>query len=248
MKSAFDLIVKRAGKAIGDFDMIRGGDRVAVGISGGKDSLTLWLALQELQRRAKDKYEIIPVYLSITDQPPRPSLFDFFEQTGVQLHWFSSDIFRSVENMIKERPGESPCRLCSRFRRAVLYERIKTLDCNVLALGHHQDDIVETFALNMFYAGKIAGMPPAAKAKDHDILLVRPLSYVRENLIIEFSNESPIPFPDDKCCILLPDCTSTRQVIKEWIGELRKRDERVMDNAFAALKKADFFREDLHKS
>jgi len=72
MKSAFQLIVKRAGKAIGDFDMIRGGDRVAIGISGGKDSLTLILAMKELQRRAKDKYEIIPVYLSITDQPGHP--------------------------------------------------------------------------------------------------------------------------------------------------------------------------------
>jgi len=248
MKSAFELIVKRAGKAIGDFDMIRGGDRVAIGISGGKDSLTLILTMKELQRRAKDKYEIIPVYLSITDQPPRETLFGFFEQLGMELKWFPSDIFRSVDNMIRERPGESPCRLCSRFRRAVLYERIKTLDCNVLALGHHLDDVIETYLLNLFFAGKISTMPPAAKAESHDILLVRPLVYVKEELILEFAAESPIPFPEDKCCLLLPDCMSMRQVVKEWIGDLRKRDERVVDNAFAAIKKADFFMENLHKS
>ena len=247
MKSRFQLIVKRTGKAIGDFDMIRGGDKVAVGISGGKDSLALIMTLKELQRRAREKYEIVPVYLSITDQPPRDTLFQFFDTLGMELKWFTSNIFQSVDAMIRERPGESPCRLCSRFRRAVLYERIKTLGCNKLALGQHLDDIIETYPLNLFFAGKIATMPPAAKAQSHDILLIRPFVYVREHLIIEFSQKSPIPFPDDSCCVLLPDCMSMRTVIKDWIGELRKRDERVMDNAFAALKKHDFFREDLHK-
>jgi len=247
VKSPFQLIVKRAGKAIGDYHMIRGGDRVAVGISGGKDSLTLIMTLKELQRRAKEKYDVVPVYLSITDQPPREPLMDFFDQLGMTLHWFPSDIFQSVDAMIRERPGESPCRLCSRFRRAVLYERIKTLGCNKLALGHHLDDVIETYLMNLFFAGKISTMPPAAKAQSHDILLIRPLIYVREKLIIEFAADSPIPFPQDKCCILLPDCMSMRQVTKEWIAELRKRDERIMDNAFAALKKHDFFREDIYK-
>lgn len=241
MKSAFQLIVKRTGKAIGDFDMIRGGDKVAVGISGGKDSLTLFLALQTLQRRAREKYEIVPVLLSVNDQPPAPALFSFFENIGSELRWFPSNIYESVVRMNEERPGESPCRLCSRFRRAALYERIKTLGCNKLALGHHMDDMVETYLLNMFFAGKISGMPPAAKALNHDILLIRPMAYIRETLILEFLKNTHIVFPKDESCPLLPDGLSTRTVIREWLGELRKHDERVMNNAFASLKKANFF-------
>lgn len=247
MKSAFQLIVKRTGKAIGDFDMIRGGDKIAVGISGGKDSLTLFLALQALQRRAKEKYEIVPVFLSVDHQPPAPDLFSFFENIGYELQWFKSDIFASVSRMNEERPGESPCRLCSRFRRAVLYERIKTIGCNKLALGHHMDDMVETYLLNMFFAGKTSGMPPAAKALNHDILLIRPMAYIREKLIIEFLENSHIVFPKDETCPLLPDGVSTRTLIREWLAGLRQHDDRVMDNAFAALKKANFFCPTAHK-
>ena len=247
MKSAFQLIVKRTGKAIGDFDMIRGGDKVAVGISGGKDSLALFLALQALLRRAKEKYEIVPVLLSVNDQPPAPDLFAFFENIGCELTWFPSNIYESVRRMNEERPGESPCRLCSRFRRAVLYERIKTIGCNKLALGHHMDDMVETYLLNMFFAGKTSGMPPAAKALNHDILLIRPMAYIREDLILEFIENTHIVFPQDESCPLLPDGLSTRTVIRDWLAELRKHDERVMDNAFAALKKANFFCPTAHK-
>jgi len=241
MKSAFQLIVKRTGKAIGDFDMIQGGDKVAVGISGGKDSLTLFLVLQALQRRAKEKYEIVPVLLSVNSQPPAKDLFAFFENIECELKWFPSNILESVSRMNEERPGESPCRLCSRFRRAVLYERIKSIGCNKLALGHHMDDMVETYLLNMFFAGKISGMPAAAKALSHNILLIRPMAYIRENLIIEFVENTHIAFPKDETCPLLPDGLSTRTLIREWLAELRKHDERVMDNAFAALKKANFF-------
>ncbi len=241
MKSAFQLIVKRTGKAIGDFNMIGGGDRVAVGISGGKDSLTLFLALRELQRRAKDKYEIVPVFLSVDDNPPASDLFSFFERIETELTWFPSNIYKTVSRMNEERPGESPCRLCSRFRRAILYEQIKTIGCNKLALGHHMDDMVETYLLNLFFAGKNAGMPPAAKALSHNILLIRPMAYIRETLILEFIRNSHIIFPKDKACALLPDGISTRSLIRNWLAELRAHDERVMDNAFAALKKANFF-------
>ncbi|NOZ13964.1 MAG: hypothetical protein GXO69_10025 [Acidobacteria bacterium] len=241
MKSAFQLIVKRTGKAIGDFRMIRGGDKVAIGISGGKDSLTLFLAMQVLQRRAKEKYEIVPVFLSVDNQPPAEELFDFFRKAGTELTWFTSNIYASVKKMNEERPGESPCRLCSRFRRAVLYERIKSIGCNKLALGHHMDDMVETYLLNLFFAGKISGMPPAAKSLNHNILLIRPMAYIREKLILEFIQNTNIKLPKDKACALLPDGISTRTRIRDWLTELRRYDERIMDNAFAALKKANFF-------
>ncbi len=241
MKSAFQLIVKRTGKAIGDFGMIQGGDKVAVGISGGKDSLTLFLALQALQRRAKEKYEIVPVLLSVDNQPPASDLFAFFENIGSELQWFPSNIYKSVSRMNEERPGESPCRLCSRFRRAILYERIKTIGCNKLALGHHMDDMVETYLLNLFFAGKTSGMPPAAKALNHNILLIRPMAYIRESLILEFITNTHISLPKEEACPLLPDGISTRTVIRNWLTQLRKHDERIMDNAFAALKKANFF-------
>jgi len=241
MKTSFDLIVKRSGKAICDFNMIEGGDRVAVGISGGKDSLTLFLVLQNLLKKAKNKFEIVPVYLSITENPPRDELLEFFKEAGTELKWFSSHIFQSVDKMTQERPGESPCRICSRFRRARLYECIKSINCNKLALGHHMDDIIETFMLNVFFAGKPEGMPPAVKAQNHDILLIRPMVYVREKLILDFKKNSLIPFPDDSCCVLLPDCTSMRQVVKEWVGELEAKNDKVISNAFAAIRKGNYF-------
>lgn len=240
-KTTFDLIVKRTGKGICDFNMIEGGDRVAVGISGGKDSLTLYLVLKELLKNAKNKFEIIPVYLSITENPPRKELQEFFKEAGTELQWFSSTIFKAVDLMTQERPGESPCRICSRFRRARLYECIKTINCNKLALGHHMDDIIETFVLNVFFAGKPEGMPPAAKAQNHDILLIRPMVYVREKLIIDFQKNSPIPFPDDSCCILLPDCTSMRQTVKEWVADLEAKNDKIIGNVFAAIRKGNYF-------
>ena len=242
MKKAFDLIVKRTGKAIGDFKMIEGGDRVAVGISGGKDSLTLYLALRELQRKAKDKYEIIPVYLSMNNNPPHKELLEFFEKLGEKLTWFKSDIEITVRKMMAENPKEDmPCRLCSRFRRAVLYERIREIGCNKLALGHHMDDMVETFVMNMFFAGKISGMPAVAQSENHPILLIRPMCYIQEDLIVEFVNTTEIEFPPDYACELLGDKISMRDKVKELIGELKEKDRRVLHNAFTALKKHNFF-------
>ena len=242
MKKAFDLIVRRTGKAIGDFKMIEGGDKVAVGISGGKDSLTLYLALRELQRKAKDKYEIVPVQLSMNDNPPPKDLLEFFENLGEKLVWFKSDIEITVKKMMAENPKEDmPCRLCSRFRRAILYERIKEIGCNKLALGHHMDDIVETFIMNLFFAGKISGMPAVAQSENHPILLIRPMCYIQESLIIEFVNTSGIKLPKDSECELLGDRISMRTKVKELIEELKKKDKRVLHNAFTALKKYNFF-------
>ncbi len=242
MKKAFDLIVRRTGKAIGDFKMIEGGDKVAVGISGGKDSLTLYLALRELQRKAKDKYEIVPVYLSMNNNPPQKDLLEFFENLGEKLVWFKSDIEITVRKMMAENPKEDmPCRLCSRFRRAVLYERIREIGCNKLALGHHMDDMVETFIMNLFFAGKISGMPAVAQSENHPILLIRPMCYIQEDLIVEFVNTTEIEFPEDYACELLGDKISMRDKVKELINELKKKDKRVLHNAFTALKKHNFF-------
>ncbi len=242
MKKAFDLIVRRTGKAIGDFKMIEGGDKVAVGISGGKDSLTLYLALRELQRKAKDKYQIVPVMLSMNESPPQKDLLEFFENLGEKLVWFKSDIEITVKKMMAENPKEDmPCRLCSRFRRAILYERIKEIGCNKLALGHHMDDMVETFIMNLFFAGKISGMPAVAQSENHPILLIRPMCYIQESLIIEFVNTTRIKLPKDNECELLGDRISMRTKVKELIEELKKKDKRVLHNAFTALKKHNFF-------
>ncbi len=242
MKKAFDLIVRRTGKAIGDFNMIEGGDKVAVGISGGKDSLTLFLAMKELQRKAKDKYEIVPVYLSMNNEPPEKDLTEFFESIGEKLLWFKSDIEKTVRKMMAVNPKEDmPCRLCSRFRRAILYERIKEIGCNKLALGHHMDDMVETFIMNLFFSGKISGMPAVAKSERHPLLLIRPMCYIQEELIVEFVETGGLKFPEDKTCELLGEKISMRQKVKELIDELKKKDKRVLHNAFTALKKYNFF-------
>ena len=162
-----------------DFNMIEDGDKVMVCMSGGKDSYTLLDILRKLQKRAPVKFDIVAVNLD-QKQPgfPEHVLPEYFQSIGVDYHIENQDTYSVVKRVVPE--GKTTCGLCSRLRRAILYKVADELGCTKVALGHHRDDIVQTLMLNMFYGGRMKGMPPKLVSDDGKHVVIRPLCYVPE--------------------------------------------------------------------
>ena len=172
-------LCREVGRAIMDFNMIEDGDKVMVCMSGGKDSYTLLDILRKLQKRAPVKFDIVAVNLD-QKQPgfPEHVLPEYFQSIGVDYHIENQDTYSVVKRVVPE--GKTTCGLCSRLRRAILYKVADELGCTKVALGHHRDDIVQTLMLNMFYGGRMKGMPPKLVSDDGKHVVIRPLCYVPE--------------------------------------------------------------------
>ncbi len=172
-------LCREVGRAVMDFNMIEEGDKIMVCMSGGKDSYTLLDILRKLQKRAPVKFEIVAVNLD-QKQPGFPDhiLPEYFQSIGVDYHIETQDTYSVVKRVIPE--GKTTCGLCSRLRRAILYSVADRLGCTKVALGHHRDDIVQTLMLNMFYGGRMKGMPPKLVSDDGKHVVIRPLCYVPE--------------------------------------------------------------------
>lgn len=151
-------LCREVGRAITDFNMIEEGDKIMVCMSGGKDSYTMLDVLRKLQKRAPVKFELVAVNLD-QKQPGFPDhvLPEYFKSIGVDYHIETQDTYSVVKRVVPE--GKTTCGLCSRLRRAILYKVADELGCTKVALGHHRDDIVQTLMLNMFYGGRMKGMP-----------------------------------------------------------------------------------------
>lgn len=218
-KSALDRIRRAAGRAIGDFHLISAGDRIAVGISGGKDSLALMVVLQELRRRAPIPYQLV----GVTIDPgfsgfPAAAIAAFFKARGWQIQVEKTDIRLILE--AKLRPGSSPCSFCARLRRGILYTAAQHLGCNKVALGHHLDDFIETLLLNQFYSGTLAAMSPRMLADNGRQTVIRPLFYVAEEEIRRLVEEQELPLFENPCPARIED--QKRQRIKALVAELQK--------------------------
>ena len=221
-----------AGMAIKDFNMIEDGDKVMVCMSGGKDSYVLLEVLQSLQRSAPIDFTLIPVHLN-GNFPlyPEGLIEDYLKNTGLEYHIIKEDIY----SLLKKTLGESSvCSMCSRLRRGIIYKVAKELGVNKIALGHHADDILETFFLNLFYGGKLKAMPPKLFTDDEKNIVIRPLAYCREADILKYSRAKNYPiFPKEMCALVQnKERSNIKDMIKMWDREYPGRSQII----FKALK------------
>jgi tRNA 2-thiocytidine biosynthesis protein TtcA len=223
------------GKAIHRFGLIRDGDRILVGVSGGKDSLSLLYLLHERSKRVPIRYELMPVYVDLGFNSGRTEILkNFFETRGLPYHIEFTHIGRRA-NSPENR--ENPCFLCSWERRKCLFHLAHRFKCNKIALGHHKDDIIETLLLNIFYSAEISTMVPLQALFRGKITLIRPLALLEEKRIERFAREMALPFGPSGC----PSSGMTkRKVVKDLIEDLSKRDHRVKGNIFRSLSNIKF--------
>ena len=232
----FNKLTKRlranVGKAIGDYNMLEANDTVMVCLSGGKDSYTMLDILLGLQKIAPIKFNLIAVNLD-QGQPGFPThiLPEYLEKIGVPYKIITEDTYSTVKRVIPE--GKTTCGLCSRLRRGILYRVAKEIGATKIALGHHRDDILETFFLNMFYGGKLKGMPAKLISDDSNNIVIRPLAYCNEKDIIKYATAKNFPIIPCNLCGSQPNLQ--RQVIKEMLQDWGRRFPGRIETMFRSL-------------
>ncbi|HYC42051.1 MAG TPA: tRNA 2-thiocytidine(32) synthetase TtcA [Noviherbaspirillum sp.] len=225
-------LCRLVGQAIGDFNMIEDGDKVMVCLSGGKDSYGLLDILLTLRERAPIHFDIVAVNLD-QKQPgfPEHVLPEYLTKIGVPFHIENQDTYSIVKRVIPE--GKTTCSLCSRLRRGILYRVADELGATKIALGHHRDDILETFFLNMFFGAKLKGMPPKLQSDDGKHIVIRPLAYVKEADMERFAEVRE--FPIIPCNLCGSQENLQRKHIKAMLREWEKKHPGRVENIFSAL-------------
>lgn len=225
-------IRRNTGQAIADFNMIEDGDRIMVCLSGGKDSFTMLEILMSLQKSAPVSFELVAVNLD-QKQPgfPEHILPEYLDKLGVEYKIVEEDTYSIVQDKIPE--GKTTCSLCSRLRRGILYRTAKEIGATKIALGHHRDDILETLFLNMFYGGKIKGMPPKLVSDNGEHVVIRPLAYCREKDIIKYAAMRDYPIIPCNLCGSQPNMQ--RQNIKQMLNGWDKQFPGRIETMFSAM-------------
>ncbi len=226
-------LLQAAGRAIGDFAMIREGDRILLGLSGGKDSLSLLHVLLHLQQKAPVRFELgaCTVDPQSPDFDPSP-LKAYMAALGVPYHFESQPIVAQAE---KSMEGDSFCAFCSRMRRGILYRAARENGYTVLALGQHLDDLAETFLMSAFFGGKLRTMHAHYTIDAGDLRVIRPFAYVRERQTAAFARSAGLPVIFENC----PACFSKpmqRYQLKQLLAQVEKDHSRVFSSLRTAMK------------
>lgn len=220
-------------EALKEFNLVEEGDKIAIAISGGKDSLLLSKLFQELKRASKTNFEIVfismnPGFNDINLENLKKNL----EYLNIPCEIYNDNIFEIAEKIAKDYP----CYMCAKMRRGSLYTKATSLGCNKLALGHHFDDVVETTLMSMFYMGKFDTMLPKLKADNYNIELIRPLFYVEEKSIIKWVRNSGIVPMNCGCTVSAGKTSSKRRETKELLAELSKTNPNIKKSIIQSLK------------
>jgi len=225
-------LCRLVGEAIGDYDMIRPDDRVMVCLSGGKDSYGLLDILMKLRERSPVAFELVAVNLDQRHPGyPEHVLPDYLASLGIPFRIEVQDTYSVVKRVIPE--GETMCGLCSRLRRGVLYRVAREIGATKIALGHHRDDILETFFLNLFFGGKMKAMSPKLQSDDGQHVVIRPLAYVAESDLEAYAEVKQFPIIPCDLCGSQP--TLQRKQVKGMLAEWEKRYPGRIDSMFRAL-------------
>lgn len=219
-------------KAIKDYNLIEKGDKIAICISGGKDSFLMAKCFQELLKHGKFEFEIKFIVMDPGYKKENLSqIKKNAKDLNIPIVIFKSNIFDYLNNF-----DNNPCYMCARMRRGNLYSKAKELGCNKIALGHHFDDIIETVLLNMFYNGTFGGMPPKLKSDNFEEMeLIRPMYYIKEEDIKYWAKSNNLVFLNCACSVTSMKYSSKRREIKELIHNLKKDNDNIDINIFRSL-------------
>lgn len=227
-------LLSQTRKAVDEYQMIEEGDHIAVGISGGKDSLTLLYALHGLKRFYPKKFELsaITVDLGYRECDFTP-VVKLCEELNVPYRIVKTDI---AHILFEERKEPNPCSLCAKMRKGALNDAIKELGCNKIAYAHHEDDVVETMLLSLFYEGRLHTFSPVTHLDKTGLTVIRPLIYMREAEVIGFVNKYQVPVVKSPCPA---DGHTTREYIKELLQQIHRENPGVKDRIFTAIQRGN---------
>lgn len=222
-------------RAVDDYGMIEDGDRIAVGVSAGKDSLTLLYALSALRKFYPKKFELcaITVDMGFAEEFDLSPIARLCEELDVEYKIIPTEINNIIFNVRKE---PNPCSLCAKMRRGALHRAAKDFGCNKVALGHHFDDVVETFMLNLFYEGRIGCFSPVTYLSRTDITLIRPMIYMPEKDVRYFASKAELPVIKSPCAA---DGNTQREAMKQLLATLDKNNKGLKYRIFGAIQRGE---------
>ena len=229
---SYQKINRAIGQSVNDFEMIAPGDKILVAISGGKDSLCMLFFLKEVQKKAPIYFEILTINVDLK-QPGFPTeiLPKLFKEWNVPYEIVEQDTYRVVAE--KTLPRNSYCSLFSRLSRGILYDSARNLGCNKIALGHHREDVLETFMMNLLFSGQLGSMPAHYQVQAEDLQVIRPLFSVQEDWIVDFAQAQG--WPIIPCNLCGSQEHLKRREMKELLNQLQQQYPKLKETAFRSL-------------